>query len=101
MNKEIKKIKAVLRNKSVRVAVFDSNNYSKDIPLNEYVLLEDALKAVEDALNIQHDTIKVLDLQTNSLHDLVSVDFDEGHVVMESKQYGRTSNKITAVKFIH
>lgn len=48
MNKEIKKIKAALRNKSVQVTVFDSTRHSKDIPTNEYVLLEDALAAIDE-----------------------------------------------------
>lgn len=48
MNNEIKKIKAALRNKAVEVTVFDSTRHSKDIPTNRYVLLEDALKAIDD-----------------------------------------------------
>lgn len=48
MNNEIKKIKAALKRKAVDVAVFDSTKQSKEIPTNSYVLLEDALKAIDD-----------------------------------------------------
>lgn len=52
MKNEIKKIKSSLRNKATEVAVFDSNNYSKDIPSKQFVLLEDALKAIDDVMDL-------------------------------------------------
>lgn len=48
MKNNIKKIKAALRNKAIEVAIFDGNNYTKDIPQQKFVPLEDALKAIDD-----------------------------------------------------
>lgn len=45
--------------------------------------------------------MKVLDLETKSYHDLVSIDYDNNIVVMESPKYGRTRNTIDKVRLIH
>lgn len=42
--------------------------------------------------------IKVLDLETETIHDLISFDRDKGYVVMESLEYGRTRNSIDKVR---
>lgn len=43
---------------------------------------------------------KVYDIETDSLHDLVSIDFDNSRVVMENKDYGHTSNTWDKVRLI-
>jgi hypothetical protein len=49
--------------------------------------------------SIKRQQIMCLDLETNSKHRVVSVDYDENIVIMESHKYGRTRNYIEKVKF--
>lgn len=44
--------------------------------------------------------LQVIDLETNSTHNVVVVDYDENVVIMESLKYGRTRNYIDKVKFL-
>lgn len=45
--------------------------------------------------------MKVLDLETKTYHNVVSIDFDTNIVIMESPEYGRTSNTLDKVRLIH
>lgn len=45
--------------------------------------------------------MKVLDLETKTYHTVVSIDYDTNKIVMESPEYGRTSNTLDKVRLIH
>lgn len=45
--------------------------------------------------------MKVIDLETNSIHNVVSIDYDNNEIIMESKDYGRTRNTIDKVRILH
>ncbi len=45
--------------------------------------------------------MKVLDLETKTYHNVVSIDYDTNTIVMESPEYGRTRNTIDKVRLIH
>lgn len=44
--------------------------------------------------------MKVLDLETKTYHNVVSIDYDTNTIVMESPEYGRTRNTIDKVRLI-
>jgi hypothetical protein len=44
--------------------------------------------------------MKAYDIETKSYHKVVSVDYDNNRVVLESPEYGRTSNTIDKVRLI-
>ncbi len=45
--------------------------------------------------------MKVLDLETKTYHNVVSIDYDTNTIVMESPEYGRTRNTLDKVRLIH
>jgi hypothetical protein len=45
--------------------------------------------------------MKVLDLETKTFHNVVSIDYDTNTIVMESPEYGRTRNTLDKVRLIH
>lgn len=45
--------------------------------------------------------MKVIDLETKSTHNVVSIDYDTNVIVMESKEYGRTRNTLDKVRLLH
>ena len=44
--------------------------------------------------------MKAVDLETNTLHNVVSIDYDSNTVVMVSERYGRTSNTLDKVRLL-
>lgn len=42
--------------------------------------------------------MKATDLETNSLHKVVSIDYDNNIVILQSKEYGRTRQTIDKVR---
>jgi len=42
--------------------------------------------------------MKAVDIQTNTVHDVISIDYDTNRVVLQSKEYGRTSQTIDNVR---
>ena len=44
--------------------------------------------------------MKAIDLETNTLHNVVSIDYDSNTVVMESERYGRTRNTLDKVRLL-
>jgi hypothetical protein len=44
--------------------------------------------------------MKAFDIETKSYHKVISLDYDTNKVVLESPEYGRTSNTIDKVRLI-
>ena len=43
---------------------------------------------------------KVYDIESNTLHNLVEIDFENSIVVMENEEYGHTSNTLDKIRLI-
>lgn len=44
--------------------------------------------------------MKVIDIETKSIHNVIKIDFDTSEVVMENKQYGYTRQGLDKVVFL-
>ena len=44
--------------------------------------------------------MRAIDLETNTLHNVVSIDYDSNTIVMESERYGITSNTLDKVRLL-
>ncbi len=44
--------------------------------------------------------MKALDIKTNSIHHVISINFREGFITMYSAEYGYTSERLVQVKLI-
>lgn len=93
MNEKIKELNKMAQEKNMTISKLKKEN---DRLL--YTKLNNCRECISKRLN-NENLVKVLDLETNSIHNAVMIDYDEGFVVMESKEYGRTRNTIDKVKF--
>ncbi len=58
-----------------------------------------AVKGVLSKSSGMPNELKVLDIESNSVHNPVFIDFNENYVIMENKEFGRTRNTLDKVKF--
>lgn len=88
--------------KEMNEKVHERNIIIRDLKKENERLLYNNLKNCRECISKKSNNsqkIKVLDVDTNSIHDAVMVDYDDNIVIMESQEYGRTRNSIDKVKF--
>lgn len=93
MNHKLKKLNESSCKKNTEI-----NNLRKENEKLFYSKLSNCRECISKRLNNENQ-VKVLDLETNTIHNAVMIDYDAGYVVMESDEYGRTRNTFDKVKF--
>ena len=83
--------------------VEDFSEFSADAVDDEGLVVEDTLSLMDtyvDALDTELDLekIKILDIETNTVHNPIFFDFEEKIVIMENSEFGRTRNDFGKVK---
>lgn len=90
----------VIRSISGMLDAFDQKKFTEE----EIIACENAIETMNLVKNLKTPIVqgkcKVYDIETDSIHDLVSIDFESSRVVMKSKDYGSTSNTWDKVRII-